>query len=360
MAIQTKRFDTLHEDFNIASESFAQIRDAGKSVINSEDAFAAVDLSPLEEMVNQLKEMDQGVVEEAMSALEQATRFADDMFGTFTDLAALPASMVDNLLRDILPANTGNNAVISGLANVIKTCQSNAGRGLGLNSKFKLPNCDSMSFGTKNCSSSNTGNLLSKALGAANDLFAKAVDVLGNILRKIVSLASMGFAAGLCGVFAAVIDGVTDKSVITKAAGILLNAEGKGGNTQAVFDISKSLTGINVPAMFPSTIRNVAENISAPLNFFKNDVGVFSEKLTASMDAIDPGYLGSLAFPSVSSLGLKNTVMEKSLTWAGNDLDIGIGNLNSVISTPASTISSAYSSVKSSPITSRDAFVMYA
>ena len=360
MAIKAKRFDSLHEDYNVASESFKNIRDVGRSVINTEDSFLPIDLSPLEDMVNQLKEMDQGVVEQAMSALEKATRFTDDMFGTFTDLASLPVAMVDNLIRDILPFNLNNNAIVGGLSSIIKTCRSNAGRGLGMPNRFKIPNCNNMSFGSKNCSSSNASNAISKALGAATDLFGKAVSVLGNLLKKIVSLASMGFAAGLCGVFAAVIDGVTDKSVITKAAGLLLNAEGKDGNTQAVFDISKSLNDINVPSLFPSTIRNVAENITAPLNFFKNDVGVFSEQITASLDAIDPSYLGSSMFPSVSSLGLKNPTLEKSFMWAGNDLDIGLGNINDVVYSQESTTAVAYTALNTRPTSDIESFVSFA
>ena len=343
MSIATSRFEGLHKDFNVASESFASIRDATESVINSAEDFIELNTEPLRDMVDQLKEMKQEAVESATDLLEKATRFTDDMFGTFTDLAALPGEIVDGLIKDLIPDES--SAIAKGLAGIIKTCKSNAGRGLGGKKKFKPPSCEGMSFGTKNCSNSNTAGVLGGLLGDGLGLLNKAISVFDAILKKIVSLASMGFAAGLCGVFSALIDSVVDKSIVTLAAGTLLNAEGVGGNMQAVFDIGKNLSGINVPAMFPSTISNIAQNMTAPLSFIKNGIGQFADSVTGTLEAIDPDFLGVGAIASIASLGKKNSVLDKVLSWGGNNLSLTDDNLNDVFSSRESDAAVVYSSL---------------
>lgn len=352
MSIATSRFEGMHRDFNVASESFTKIKDATDSVINSATDFLDVNLDPLMDLVDQLKDMKQDAVDEAMGAIEKATRFTDDMFGTFTDLASLPGDLVNGMLKDLIP--DVNSSLLKGLTDIFKICKSNAGRGVGMKGKkFKPPSCSGLTMGTKNCSNTNTAGVLNGILGGIGgviggvaDLFNKAVGVFDNLLKKIVSLASIGFSANLCGVFSALIDGVKDKSIITLAAGVLLNAEGKAGNIQAAFDIGKNLSGINVPSMFPSTISNIAENLKNPIGMVKNSIGQFSQAVTGTLESIDSKFLGSNLVPSIASLGAKNGAIGKALTWAGNDVRTTVDNLTQLVPSRPAMISSAYSSLK--------------
>jgi hypothetical protein len=340
--IASKRFDSLHTDFNVATETFASIKDATKTTINSADEFAKEALSPLKDLVSQIKGLNQTASSAAMDSVKAATRFTDDMFGTFTDVAKIPEATLNSLLNDILPSGPGASATNKKLADTIRICRGNAGRGLGLSSKVKLPNCDGLSFGVNNCSKTDTAGLLNSLL---NSDLAKAVKAIESLLRKIVSLASMGFAAGLCGVFAAVVNGVSNKSVLTQAAGILLNAEGKSGNTQAVLDISKSLSGINVVPSYANTTANIAENLTAPTSMAKNGVGVFTDKIHAAMEEVDKTYLGTQN-NSTAALGKKNPVMSKTMGWLGSDDQIDLNNLSSTASSAKTAVAATYQSSK--------------
>lgn len=340
--IASKRFDSLHADFNVASESFSSIKDATKATINSADEFAKEDLSSLKGLVSQIKGLNQTASTAAMDAVKAATRYTDDMFGTFTNVAKIPENTLKSLLNEILPTGPGSESTNKKLADTIRVCRGNAGRGLGLLSKVKLPKCDGLSFGVNNCSKTDTAGLLNSILGS--DL-AKAVKAVENLLRKIVSLASMGFAAGLCGVFASVINGVNDKSVVTQAAGILLNAEGKSGNTQAVLDISKSLSGVNVPANFANTTKNIAENMAAPTSMAKNGTGVFTEKIHAAMEEVDKSYLGTQE-NSIAALGKKNNTMAQTMKWLSSGNDINLTSLTSSSVSSKTAVAVAYQSTK--------------
>ena len=325
MAIPVKRWESLDKDFNVGVQDFSSIGKEIGGTFNTAMASANELAGEIKGVLTDLKGLKDDALGQAMDALKSATRFADDALGTFTDLAKLPESVLDSVIKSILPDGSLSSA--AKLKSTIKTCRNNAlGRGLGLSGKNLGVGCGNGKFRVGNCASnaSTTQGLLDDIFGN-NGLLGQASKAVANVLRKIVSLASLGYGADLCGVFAAATNGVKDKGLLTMAAGNLLNSVGLDGNFKAVGDIAKNLTGLNVTALMPSTLANIAQHIPMPLDFNKNSVGAFGESVTSILGEVDSEYItgtGGYAL-ATGKLGAINDVVSRSWgDYASSDLDL--------------------------------------
>ncbi len=344
MAIPVKRWESLDKDFNVGVQDFSKI---GKEIGGTfNDAMASAnDLAgEIKGVLTDLKGVKDDALNQAMDAIKEATRFADDVLGTFTDLTKIPEQVLDDVLKSILPSGSSSNA--SKLKSTIKTCRNNAlGRGLGISNKLPSASCGGGKFRVGSCSANGAGTmkLLDDILGG-NGLLGQAQKAVGNALKKIVALASIGYGADLCGAFAAVTNGITDRGVLTKAAGGLLNSFGLDGNFKAVGDITKNLSGLNIGALMPDTLKNVAQNIPMPLGFGKNDVSHYGEMVSSVLGEIDDSWMGKNgSFDSFTGgLGELNNTVSHSL-WSHTAESLSLNDLEIPSSSKLSQLSSSYS-----------------
>ena len=315
MTIPIKRWESLDKDFNVGIKSFAEIGQEVGGTFN--DAMPGVSdiAGDIKGVLTDLQGLKQDVLFQATDALKEATRYADDVLGTFTNLAKIPENVFDDVIKSILPDGSLSSA--SKLKSVLKTCRNNAlNRGLGMGNKIPTASCGGGKFRVGGCASSanTTHGLLNDVLGNGG-LINKANKAATDALRRIVALASTGYSADLCGVFAAVTDGVKDSGLLSKAAGQLLNSAGLDGDFRMVGDIAKNLTGLNVGAFMPATLRNVAQNIPMPLNLSKNFLGDFGDTLMNVYDEIDGSFMrnSGLYDFSTAQLGRPNATGAKAM-----------------------------------------------
>lgn len=318
MAIPAVRFDSLTKEYNIAATNFAAIYE--NNVLNSPEVKDAKEAA--QELMAQLKNND--VVEVSKDILKSVTRVTQDVFGTFVDLAKLPETTLTGIIDDIFPSSTSSTKSL--LKGMVKTCRNDAlGRGLGLGIAFNLPKCNGFGIGIGKCPPNLSADILNKATG---NFLNQPLKLLGNILKQIVSLGGLGFNANLCGVFAAITQGITDRNVLGAAAGILLNQEGVKGNIQAVFDISKSLDNFPILSSFPKTISNIAGNFIKPLGAFQNGIVALSGMTSAALGAIDESWdISDDGIDSVAELDDVSDGLGEILEAGAQDKSLDIENL---------------------------------
>ena len=311
MAIAPVRHESLTQDYNFASTSF--ISQTTNDVINAaSETFddmanqAKGILDQLNGMKTSLMDEANDLIQDAKSSLSsamgvkgkvsdltkeakgllnQATRITESIYGTLTDLTKLPESLIGSLVDDLFPDNM--LGIANGLKSMSKVCRNQAlSAGLGFGN-FANPNCDGLSINTGNCPPNSAAKLIDPAgISSLNSLIEQGKNLLG----KILSLANLGFNAGLCGVFAAVTQGVTSLPILTTAAAIAVNQQAIKGNISAVFDVSKTAVakGLNIAAAIPATVSNITTGVKN-LNMFKNNQKLEAgQRVTASLQTLDP------------------------------------------------------------------------
>lgn len=351
MAIAAQRFGGFKEDFNLATSSFTSLK--VNEILNTPQVVFNDLLSTAKDLVGQYKEVAQNVFTPIKSAIDQATRFTKNMYQTFTDLAKFPQTFVAGIIDDIFPG--ASSSVKNLLKNMTQVCRDKA-LGNAVNLKFKMPNpkCDGMQIGSSNCPAGPAMSLINQATGSA---LTSAIKLVGNLINQIVGLGNIGFGANLCGVFAAITQGLTDKSILTSAAGILLNQQGSMGNLQAVFDISKNLNDMPVLNAFPDTIKNIAENAMVPLGNFQNGVMAVAGQITGSFGAIsetwDRAEDGML---SLANMGSSNEQLVDMFASAGQDESLDLDALDSIQAPENSAFYNTYAAPKRSGPTDRELY----
>lgn len=370
MAISSQRFEGFKSDFNVAVADFKSFKE--NVVQNSPIAEIEGIIGEAKELLNQLKESGQdalsslkdqlpdgvgdfegakelykdakGALASGKEMIADATRFTQDLVGTFTDLTKLPEKMVGDFINDIIPDEmSGLKNSISGLA---KVCRNNAlggamGLGSGLNPKL---GCDGVGGSAGKCPPTKIGNMLSKSgIGA----FKSLMGAIGNLVGKIMSLANLGFNANLCNIFAPLVESVTSSPVVATAAGLLINGQGAKGNFNAVRDVSKTVAakGINVPSMFPNTIKNVTGGLNAAVTSAKEKGKQLFDNVTGTLAAVDKDWIGTDNNINISKLSkndsLKNIFdkgASESVDLAALDTDVvAFDNLSLASATYRST-----------------------
>jgi hypothetical protein len=162
MPIPSVRFKDLSKDFNIASSSFASLRD--EAILNMPEVNIDDLTESAKSLLDQLKELNQDAqsgLDEIKDIVADATRVTQNVFDTFMDLSKLPESMIGDLISDIIPGEM--SSLTNSLKNMTKVCR-NKGLGSGLGFKNNgIGNCNGMNIGFNNCSSS-AGGILRRAM----------------------------------------------------------------------------------------------------------------------------------------------------------------------------------------------------
>lgn len=353
MAIPAKRFDSLTKDFNVASATFASIKDSG--ILNAPEEILADIASEAKGLVDQLKGLGEkftedsglgelaseakdmlstvsGLSNDAMSTIKDATRFAQNVANTFTDLSKLPESIIGDLVDSLIPSEL--SGLSNALKNMTKTCRNNV---LGSSLPFGRMSgigCNGLNFGTDNCQKASAG-VLGKGLASGLN---SALGAVNNMIGKILALGNLGFNAGLCGVLGSLLDGVTDKGILGTTLGVLANQQGLKGNLNAIFDISKNAAGVGVTVsnLFPKTAETILSGTkSLGLNFQNASLQAL-EGLESSLDVLQPDWKldGSnpigLKLPSVERLAEASTKVKDSMIQSLRLNNFSESNLNAI------------------------------
>lgn len=352
MAIAAQRFDGFKTDFNTAVSDFKSIKD--NIVLNSPIADLEGLIGEAKGLLDQLKETGQDTLNDLKSQLPDgvgnfegakelykdakgalaagkdmiadATRVTQDLVGTFTDLTKLPEKLVGDFINDVIPEElSGLKNSISSLA---KVCRNNAlggamGLGAGLNPKL---GCDGIGGSAGKCPPSKISNMLSKSGISA---FKGLMGSIGNLVGKIMSLANLGFNANLCNIFAPLVESVTSSPIVAATAGLLINGQGSKGNFNAVRDISKTVAakGINVPSMFPNTIKNVTGGLNSAVTSAKEKGKQLYENVTGTLAAVDKDWIGDDSNINISKLAKNDSL--KNIFDKGASEPFNLDALNS-------------------------------
>ena len=342
MAIPAVRFESLDADFNIASTSFDALID--DAVLNAPLESYDDLINQNQELLDQLKDLDQDILAPGFDALKACTRFTQDIFDTFSDFAKLPETYITGYIDDLFPdmgAMSRNK-----LKTMAKVCRNKAmGRSAGFGNNLGKLKCDGMTFGQAKCSPTQASGIIGQAaLGA----IGQVQKLFGNILKEVLALANLGFGANLCGVFSAVTQGITDKNILTSAAGILLNQQGSQGNLMGVFDIAKNLNNLPISFDFPNTIKNIAQNAVVPFGNFQNNVFQMADRVTGSLEAVAYDWdVSGDGLKSVAKLGTKNQGLNELFAAKASDQSLDIAFLDTIQTAPDSGFCRAYGNAPS-------------
>lgn len=337
MAIAAQRFKSLTDDFNIPVISFNSLK--ANELLNAPITEFKNLLSDAKDIVGQIKGIEQNILSTAKNAVDEVSRITNNIYSTFTDLARLPETLIAGLIDDIFPNST--SSVKNLLKGMTQLCRNKAlGSSFNIGGKLPNPTCSGMSIGSSSCPPGPALNLINQATLSA---ITQGEKLLDNLLKQIVTLGNIGFGANLCGVFAAITQGITSSSLLTASAGILLNQQGMSGNIQAVFDISKNLNDLPIVHDFPDTIKNIAENAIIPFGNFQNAALGMCDRVTGSLEAIDPNWNKNKdGLLSISNLGLKNEELTQFFSSSSKNQTLDITSLNTIQTAPDSAFLSSY------------------
>ena len=337
MTVPAVRFQSLNRDFNLPQTSFQSIRDS--EILNAPLNAIKEGLESAKGLLTQLKETAKGAMSKVKSVLDSVTRFTQNIFDMFVDIAKLPEALLNDLLQAILPDDFGRlGAALRGMT---KICRNNAlGSALGFGS-LSPAKCGGMNLGFGNC----PPNSAMTALGAAGvNSLNSLLKAASNVLAKILALGNIGFNANLCNIFAAITDGIGDLGILTSAAGILANQQGRKGNLGAVFDISKTVSakGLNVGASFPETVKNITSGMKNLGGNVKNAAIAVGSSVVGSLEALDNKWLKSGdGKNSIEKLANNQTFGSvTSMQLSSNSFDVN--NMNAVNSNSITKTFSAY------------------
>lgn len=349
MTIPAQRFSSLTSDFNVGSQSFQSLKD--NEILNAplnsfEDA-----MNSAKDLISQLKELEQDVLNPAKDLIQEATRVAQDFVSSFTDMAKLPESAIEGFLNDLFPGSMSGAS--NAFKNISKLCRNKALGSAAAFGKVPIPKCDGMNVGFGNCSPSQAANALGRAgINGMNSILDKA----RNALAAVLSLANAGYNANLCGVFAAVTDGITSIPLLTSSAGILANQQGGQGNLSAIFDIVKGVAGngLNVAGVFPGTVEAIAKGVTSLGQNYQNDANTMGDSFLSSLEAIDQDWGGSLdGITSVAKVAASSVLptigsnLLKNKTFDPDDLGqiVGLSNTSEKVSAGLKSLGSSFSSL---------------
>lgn len=302
MSIPLKRFQSLDADFHVGVADFKSIVDDAQGTLNKADAFIAEKTSDMEAAVGQLKQelkeangMKDAMMGAANDAIKDVTRFTKDLGQEITDMSMIPEKYINGVLDDIFGTSDGLGMKMKGL---VKTCRNQALSKAGLGSnKFGTPKCNGLSMSAGQCSSSGASGLLSSA---TTGIFSKGFGAVNNLIKKVMSLAGLGFNANLCnvtgplfdtafGAAGSLFDSVASATgVKTLVASSLGNMQALLGNVGAVSDLARNVAGLGIGSFLPSAannILNMASSTSSTLTGLKgfgdSFMGGFNQDLLA-------------------------------------------------------------------------------
>lgn len=333
-----KRFEGFSRDFNVPSVDFNSLREVG--IFNNPESIVDFQLdedNPLmklkdsakaaKDLFNEGKEIYDGL----QAKFDEITRFAKDTFNSIVDFASASVDMVKAYVADIF---SGFPSEIKDLImSVGNFCRNEAlSDGAGVGNYRNNPNCGSVGGGQAKCPPGATQGLLGSIGTDIGRALSRGLNAIKKMVSGLASLLSLGYNSNLCNVLTSVLDktGITDKSIIGVAAGVVLNKQGLKGNLRAAFDMAKSNIG-NVGAMVPMAIPSTVMYMAKENNINATNVAHAASSIELSFDELDSGWRrDSDNNLSIAKLGNQNTEMEKAMEYRRNSATFDSNDLDAV------------------------------
>ncbi len=326
-----QRFESFSKSENLGVAALANITTS--DVYNTVSNKLSEATEGLTSLVDSLKESIIPPDFQIDNKLQDATRAVKDVFSTLQDVTKMAPKMLENQIASMLPDNPVIQNTFRQLASQCKNKALSQRPGF---KKFK----DKIGCGKSKsgCSGGEVSGLLGKVTGGLIDAIGKTLDML---MTAVMTLANLGYNAGLCKIFASLVNNIPG-GVIQKAAAGVMAMVGGQGNVSAVFDIASGM-GNAIPSLeIPSLVGRVTENFKAPAAFIGKGAQLFDGAMDA-FHSIEPGFdKDAFGMKSISALGSKFNSDFGDAASSFLSSDFNIGNMNSVIRRENDSLASAY------------------
>lgn len=314
MAISAKRFDFLSRETNVGVSDFYT---GGSGILNNvsnELKDISADMSEFiqnaiqssQEELNEIRDNAIAEVQAASGISPESVRDAKKLFGSVRDLAQNAPKQLEKAIGSMLP----NNPIVKNMFNQLSTkCRQNAfGRG-GLGKPFDA----SMNCGGKSrkaapggCDTGAFSNILNTLTGGA---YNSAYNDANGTLAAIMALASYGYKMNMCGVFGALASSLSsDTTLLSRAAGGLINGLSEDGNVLGILDLAGASAGLNTLMENPGGIGSILSGFKLPdeiKEFALAGTNGLSERFQGALEIFNSQFGASLAdqVPSIADFG---------------------------------------------------------
>lgn len=281
--IKANRFESLNTTTNLGLADFQNIKDSAIYNTVSNKLEAASD-----SLMSIIDTIEQGIstpLEAVQSAFDESVRSVTDVFSAIESATNFTPKDIEDRISEMFPDDSVLKKMFKSLTS---ECRDNAMNG---NSGFK-PFDDSAGCGSPadgKCGTGEVSGLLDKATGGMIGKIARSIQ---NTLKAVMTLAKMGYSAGMCKIFSALINNLPNGVVQRASAGVLA-AVGTRGNTKAVLDIGASLinrAGVNPAKEVKGLVNIVTSNFKKPSDTKPNQEGGLFEGVMTTFDIIDKGF----------------------------------------------------------------------
>lgn len=293
--LNSQRYTSFSKSYNVG---LASIKDAvGEDNYNTITNELKETTEALTNLANSVKQGVKAPLEKIQSTVDDGLRATRDTFSMLEDLTRFSPADLEKKISDMLPD-------IPGLSGMFRTLASQCRDGAAGSAPGFKPFNDNFGCndGKGKCSSGAVNGLLSKATGG---MFGQIASLFGKMLRSLWTLANLGYSAGLCKIFSALINGMPNNVVQRGAAG-LLALHGGSGNSSAVMDIAANMRNTIPSLEVPSLVGRIGTAAVASAAFTGKKKAQFSEGMLGSFSAIEPNYNISKVdgITSTGSIGL--------------------------------------------------------
>lgn len=335
MTIQATRFKVLDKQTKLGVSDFLAIKDSG--ILNSPDAdFKTIDQITQELIANTVQQVEIT----PPSIVDTAIRSAKDGLSAIVDIGKYSSKDLDKMIGSLV----GGNSLAQNLFGKLSPgCSKNS-----LSSgKFGKPFKNKVDCGGKTrlgkgsaCKTSDISDVLGKA---TNGLFSATGTDLNAALQKIIGLSKLGYDANFCGTFTSLAVGV-EKSVTSKASGVLLSHLGNTSNLLGVFDLANSSAGLSPLIESPGGIKSVFNNLKPSAEILQKNFSNTSDRLTGSMEMFKPDWNKSSldGMLSTSFSGVYNSTVDSYFKAKQLSTTVNPSQLDNIVTDDHAFMSTAY------------------
>lgn len=344
-----QRFQSLSSSENIGLASLRDIK--GSAVYNTVSNKLEEVSEGLKDLIGSLTGGATPPLDKIKDQVDESVRATRDVFSTLQDMTKLSPADIEKSVSDMLP----DNPVLQTAFRQLSTqCRNSAmGNVPGFRGFKDKLNCGTPGQGQ--CSSSQVSGFLDKFTGGAIGFIAKT---LTSMLRSLMTLANMGYTAGLCRIFGALANGMPGSVVQKAAAGAMALAAGRG-NVNAVFDIAGGM-GSSIPSLeIPSLVGRVTEGFKIPDNYKAQGTSDLYDASMETYSLIEPGFSsganGIKTIRKMSPTNYNQEFAQVSSSYLNSGMNVG--DLNAVTRKPNDSLAAAY--IGSNKMTRNDQFAAF-
>lgn len=304
--LPSQRFETFSKTQNIGITTVSSLK--------SSDVYNTV-TNKLTEITDELRDIANSVTGTVLpkgvtlqnigDKIDEAIRATKDTFTTIRDYTSMSVRDIENAIADLLP---GDPTLQNMFRNLTSQCRDSA---LGSRPSFK-PFKDAGKCGSGNgkCDTVSTNGLFNKLTGG---LIGAVTRTIQSLLDTLATLANLGYSAGMCKIFGALVENLPS-GVIQRGAAAVLAVQGGKGNTSAILDVTANMGRVNPSREIPGLTKRVAENYKTPDNFKPGTRDTLYEGYATALGSIQPGYNKTEDdLTTIENLGKTNTELAETM-----------------------------------------------